>query len=90
MLRARAGRQLERRDGLRWAGSGIDVGYLSPGRGRRCDLDATVIDALRAGRSLAEDDAVRRLMAFLFDYEQCGARCGRSAAASARGSRSWR
>ncbi len=29
-----------------------------------------MIDALRAGRSLAEDDAVRRLMAFLFDYEQ--------------------
>jgi ATP-binding cassette subfamily F protein 3 len=29
-----------------------------------------VIDALRAGRSLAEDEAVRRLMAFLFDYEQ--------------------
>ena len=29
-----------------------------------------MIDALRAGRSMAEDDAVRRLMAFLFDYEQ--------------------
>ena len=29
-----------------------------------------MIDALRAGRSLAEDDAVRRLMAFHFDYEQ--------------------
>ena len=29
-----------------------------------------MIDALRAGRSLAEDEAVRRLMAFLFDYEQ--------------------
>ena len=33
--------------------------------------DATVLDALRAGRSLAEDAAVRLLMAFLFDYEQC-------------------
>jgi ATP-binding cassette subfamily F protein 3 len=29
-----------------------------------------VIDTLRAGRSLAEDEAVRRLMGFLFDYEQ--------------------
>jgi ATP-binding cassette subfamily F protein 3 len=32
--------------------------------------EATVLDALRAGRSLAEDAAVRLLMAFLFDYEQ--------------------
>ncbi len=29
-----------------------------------------MIDALRAGRSMSEEDAVRRLMAFLFDYEQ--------------------
>jgi ATP-binding cassette subfamily F protein 3 len=33
-------------------------------------VDATVIDVLRAGRSMAEDTAVRRLMGFLFDYEQ--------------------
>ena len=32
--------------------------------------DAAVIDVLRAGRSMAEDAAVRRLMTFLFDYEQ--------------------
>ena len=37
----------------------------------RCRDDATVLDALRAGRSLAEDAAVRLLMGFLFDYEQC-------------------
>ena len=29
-----------------------------------------MIDVLRAGRSMAEDTAVRRLMGFLFDYEQ--------------------
>jgi ATP-binding cassette subfamily F protein 3 len=29
-----------------------------------------VIDVLRAGRSMAEDAAVRLLMRFLFDYEQ--------------------
>jgi ATP-binding cassette subfamily F protein 3 len=32
--------------------------------------DRSVIDALRGGRSLTEEDAVRRLMGFLFDYEQ--------------------
>jgi ATP-binding cassette subfamily F protein 3 len=63
------GGSLEPAGGERWIGSGIEVGYLSqaaaglpPGQ--------TVIDALRAGRSMAEDTAVRRLMAFLFDYEQ--------------------
>jgi ATP-binding cassette subfamily F protein 3 len=55
--------------GTRWAGSGIEIGYLSqaaaglPGH-------ISVLDALRAGRSMATDQAVRRLMAFLFDYEQ--------------------
>jgi ATP-binding cassette subfamily F protein 3 len=56
--------------GTRWAGDGIRVGYLSQAAGALPD-DATVLDALRAGRSLAEDAAVRLLMAFLFDYEQC-------------------
>ncbi len=37
---------------------------------RRLRDDDHVIDALRAGRSLAEDVAVRLLMGFLFDYEQ--------------------
>ena len=49
-----------------------DHGRLPLARPRaRCRDDATVIDALRAGRSMAEDSAVRLLMAFLFDYEQC-------------------
>jgi ATP-binding cassette, subfamily F, member 3 len=61
--------ELEPAAGRRWAGDGIEVGYLSQAA---ADMDprASVIDALRAGRSLAEDEAVRRLMAFLFDYEQ--------------------
>ena len=35
-----------------------------------CRSTLPVIDVLRAGRSMAEETAVRRLMAFLFDYEQ--------------------
>ena len=55
--------------GERWIGSGIEVGYLSQAAaGLPPDVD--VIDVLRAGRSMAEDTAVRRLMGFLFDYEQ--------------------
>ena len=60
---------LEPGAGTRWAGDGIDVGYLSQAAAGM-DPEASVIDALRAGRSLAEDEAVRRLMAFNFDYEQ--------------------
>jgi ATP-binding cassette subfamily F protein 3 len=56
--------------GTRWAGDGITIGYLSQAA-EALDGEATVLDALRAGRSLAEDAAVRLLMAFLFDYEQC-------------------
>jgi ATP-binding cassette, subfamily F, member 3 len=56
-------------DGERWIGSGIEVGYLSQAAAELPE-DSSVIDALRVGRSMAEDTAVRRLMAFLFDYEQ--------------------
>ncbi len=55
--------------GERWIGSGIEVGYLSQAAAGLPE-EAAVIDVLRAGRSMAEDAAVRRLMAFLFDYEQ--------------------
>ncbi len=61
--------ELEPLAGERWAGDGITLGYLSQAANSLPD-DATVIDALRAGRSLAEDQAVRLLMGFLFDYEQ--------------------
>jgi ATP-binding cassette subfamily F protein 3 len=60
---------LEPFTGTRWAGDGITVGYLSQAAASLRDGD-NVIDALRAGRSLAEDTAVRLLMGFLFDYEQ--------------------
>ena len=61
--------ELEPAAGSVWTGDGITLGYLSQAAGALRDSDS-VIDALRAGRSLAEDEAVRRLMAFLFDYEQ--------------------
>jgi ATP-binding cassette subfamily F protein 3 len=60
---------LEPGAGRRWAGDGIHVGYLAQAA-KGMDPASTVIDALRAGRSLATEDAVRRLMAFGFDYEQ--------------------
>ena len=73
--------------GTRWSGDGITLGYLSQAAGALAD-DATVLDALRTGRSLPEDAAVRLLMGFLFDYEQCRRPSARCPAASARGSRS--
>jgi ATP-binding cassette, subfamily F, member 3 len=69
LLRVLTG-ELEPDDGERWAGDGISIGYLSQAAGGLPD-DLSVIDALRAGRSLSEDAAVRALMGFLFDYEQC-------------------
>ena len=68
LVRVLAG-ELEPGAGTRWAGPGIEVGYLSQAAAG-LDPDMSVIDALRKGRSMAEDEAVRRLMAFLFDYEQ--------------------
>ncbi|WP_051323637.1 ABC-F family ATP-binding cassette domain-containing protein [Candidatus Solirubrobacter pratensis] len=69
LLRVLTG-ELEPAAGTRWAGDGITLGYLSQAAGGLPD-DLSVIDALRAGRSLSEDAAVRALMGFLFDYEQC-------------------
>jgi ATP-binding cassette, subfamily F, member 3 len=63
------GGRLEPATGSRWIGSGIDAGYLDQAAAG-LPLDASVIDALRAGRSMSEEDAVRSLMGFLFDYEQ--------------------
>jgi ATP-binding cassette subfamily F protein 3 len=61
--------ELEPTAGERWAGDGITVGYLSQAADALDDQE-TVLDALRRGRSLGEDTAVRALMGFLFDYEQ--------------------
>ena len=54
--------------GTLWTGPSIEIGYLS--QAAEIAGDATVIEALRAGRSMSEEAAVRRLMRFLFDYEQ--------------------
>jgi ATP-binding cassette subfamily F protein 3 len=62
--------ELEPAGGTRWAGDGISVGYLSQAAAGLPD-ELSLLDALRAGRSLSEEDGVRALMAFLFDYEQC-------------------
>jgi len=56
--------------GTVWTGDGITLGYLSQAAGALRDEDS-LVDALRGGRSMAEDTAVRLLMGFLFDYEQC-------------------
>jgi ATP-binding cassette subfamily F protein 3 len=63
------GGRLEPAGGSRWVGPGITLGYLDQAAAD-LPLDSTVIDVLRAGRSLSEEDAVRALMGFLFDYEQ--------------------
>jgi ATP-binding cassette, subfamily F, member 3 len=55
--------------GSRWIGPGIELGYLDQAAAD-LPLDPPVIDVLRAGRSMSEEDAVRALMGFLFDYEQ--------------------
>jgi ATP-binding cassette subfamily F protein 3 len=68
LLRVLAG-ELAPDAGAVWIGPSIDIGYLSQAADR-IPAGATVIDALRAGRSMSEEAAVRRLMRFLFDYEQ--------------------
>jgi ATP-binding cassette, subfamily F, member 3 len=69
LLRVLTG-ELEPDTGERWAGDGITIGYLSQAADS-LNGELTVIEALRAGRSMPEDAAVRALMGFLFDYEQC-------------------
>jgi ATP-binding cassette subfamily F protein 3 len=61
--------ELPLRDGARWIGPSIQPGYLSQAADG-IDSEFSVVDALRHGRSMPEDAAVRLLMGFLFDYEQ--------------------
>jgi ATP-binding cassette subfamily F protein 3 len=63
------GGRLEPAAGTRWIGPGIEPGSLDQAADG-LPMDAAVIDALRAGRSMSEEDAVRALMGFLFHYEQ--------------------
>jgi ATP-binding cassette, subfamily F, member 3 len=68
LLKLLAG-ELALSDGTRWAGPSIVFDHLSqtiaelPGA-------ATAIDVVRATGPMTEDEAVRKLMGFLFDYEQ--------------------
>src|SRR3954463_8324203 len=68
LLRVLAG-ELAPTAGSVWTGPSLEIGYL-PRAADRIPHGATVIEALRAGRSMSEEAAVRRLMRFLFDYEQ--------------------
>jgi len=68
LLRVLAG-ELATTAGTVWTGPSIEIGYLSQAADR-LPRGATVIEALRSGRSMSEEAAVRRLMRFLFDYEQ--------------------
>jgi ATP-binding cassette, subfamily F, member 3 len=63
------GGELAPTSGERWAGPSIAFDHLSqtvaelPG-------DATALEVVRSMGRMTEDEAVRKLMAFLFDYEQ--------------------
>jgi ATP-binding cassette, subfamily F, member 3 len=56
-------------DGEVWVGPSIRIGYLAQDQDT-LDPDATPISTLRASFPGTEEQAVSRLMAFLFDYEQ--------------------
>jgi ATP-binding cassette subfamily F protein 3 len=55
--------------GARWAGPSIVMDHLTQAVGE-LPSEATALEVVREARGMSEADAVRRLMAFLFDYEQ--------------------
>jgi ATP-binding cassette subfamily F protein 3 len=55
--------------GERWAGPSIAFDHLTQTVGE-LPGDLTALDVVREAKSMPEDEAVRKLMAFLFDYEQ--------------------
>jgi ATP-binding cassette, subfamily F, member 3 len=55
--------------GQRWAGPSIAFDHLSQSVGE-LPQDASALDVVRATGRMTEDEAVRKLMGFLFDYEQ--------------------
>jgi ATP-binding cassette subfamily F protein 3 len=68
LLKLLAG-ELALSDGERWAGPSIVFDHLSQSVGELPE-DASAIDVVRAMGRMTEDEAVRKLMGFLFDYEQ--------------------
>jgi ATP-binding cassette subfamily F protein 3 len=68
LLRLLAG-ELAPSSGERWAGPSIVMDHLTQAVAELPD-DATALDVVRDARAMSEAEAVRRLMAFLFDYEQ--------------------
>jgi ATP-binding cassette subfamily F protein 3 len=68
MLKTLVG-QLTPSEGEVWVGPSIRIGYLAQDQDT-LDPEATPIGALRASFPGTEEQAVSRLMAFLFDYEQ--------------------
>jgi ATP-binding cassette subfamily F protein 3 len=68
MLKTLVG-ELSPTDGEVWVGPSIRIGYLAQDQDT-LDPEATPISTLRASFPGTEEQAVSRLMAFLFDYEQ--------------------
>jgi ATP-binding cassette subfamily F protein 3 len=61
--------ELQPTAGERWAGPAITFDHLTQ-TASELPADATAIEVVRATRAMSEDDAVRHLLGFLFDYEQ--------------------
>lgn len=68
MLKTLVG-ELTPNEGEVWVGPSIRIGYLAQDQDT-LDPDATPLSTMRASYPGTEEQAVSRLMAFLFDYEQ--------------------
>jgi ATP-binding cassette subfamily F protein 3 len=68
MLKTLVG-EIEPAGGSVWVGPSIRIGYLAQDQDT-LDPDATPLSTLRASYPGTEEQAVSRLMSFLFDYEQ--------------------
>jgi ATP-binding cassette subfamily F protein 3 len=68
LLKLLAG-ELAATSGERWAGPSITFDHLTQAVDELPDR-ATALDIVRATGAMTEDEAVRKLMGFLFDYEQ--------------------
>jgi ATP-binding cassette, subfamily F, member 3 len=70
--------ELEPSAGERWAGEGIRFAHLTQ-TAHELPIDATPIELVQRASpsSMTEDEAVRKLMGFLFDYEQVRRSVGR-------------